>query len=53
MKVQLVIVCSNRNCRHDHYHPEVKEGIRICDSLDILENVECKIDEKNNMVVNY
>jgi len=39
---ELVVVCSDRECRHHHHH-RLLNGIRICDKLDILKNVEAKV----------
>lgn len=41
---ELVVVCSDRQCRHLHEH-RLLNGIRICERLDILSNVLCRIDK--------
>jgi len=39
---ELVVVCSDRECRHLHKH-RLLNGIRICERLDILSNVGCRL----------
>jgi len=40
---KIVVVCTDRECRHLHDH-KLLNGIRICERLDILEDVACKVN---------